>query len=88
MLSVCLSLVAKSSDINFGRPFAHNEDLQVSYRSLNVNRQDEIGGEGTSMGQKKMHSKLIVKHAGRKPLGRSMNYEDSIKTDPNKRGHW
>ena len=50
MLSVCLSLVAKSSDINFRRPFAHNGDLQVSYRSLNVNRQDVISGEGNVNG--------------------------------------
>jgi len=30
---------------NFRRFFAHNEDLHVSYASLNVIRQDVIGGE-------------------------------------------
>jgi hypothetical protein len=97
-LSVCLSLVGKSSDINFRRVFAHNEYLHVSYRSLNVIRQDVIGGEGgvhgtqenvekvASMGHKKMHRKLIVKLEGRRPLGRSRHYEDNIKSDPNKTG--
>jgi hypothetical protein len=35
----------ESLDINFRRFFAHNEGLHVSYRSLNVIRQDVIDGE-------------------------------------------
>jgi hypothetical protein len=43
--NACLSLAGKSFDMNFGRFFAHNEDLRVPYRSLNVIRQDVIGRE-------------------------------------------
>ena len=42
----CVSLVGKRFGVNCRRFFAHNEDLHVSYPSLNVIRQDVIVGEG------------------------------------------